>query len=466
MHNSTRKQVTISFRLGSLIGWAMIAVLTLIPVFLWWRIQTGNLWGTPGQTMENIGLISGIVGTVLYSLSLVLMTRMRLLEWLFDGLNHVYITHHIVGSFSLIFTLLHPLGLALMRSESSVRDAALFLLPGGLTPWSALFDTSHVLHGVVLDKWAIFMGILALWLMVGLLLVTIFIKLPYRIWLISHKFLGLVFLMIALHIFFIQSDTSDDTLLKWYLLGAVVVGCIAFIYRTLMGQILIRKYHFVVDRVSDLGSGVVRFYLTPNGRAFNYMSGQFVFIRFLHTAGVGREWHPFSISSSSQVDSDLQLSIKSLGDYTSRLLQVQPGTIAEVEGAYGKFNYANYDNRDQVWIAGGIGITPFISMIKDLPSVGYRVYLFYSVKTRSEIIDWELLASEVALRRDVLCVVPFIGDEQGSLLDLDYIERVSGTIVGRDVYLCGPPSMMRALKVQLQDRGVPRTSIHSEEFSM
>ncbi|QQR51381.1 hypothetical protein IPF89_00890 [Candidatus Saccharibacteria bacterium] len=161
------------------------------------------------------------------------------------------------------------------------------------------------------------------------------------------------------------------------------------------------------------------------------------------------------------------MTIKSLGDYTSRPLQVQRRTIAEVEGAYGKFNYANYENRDQV-DRRGIGSPPLYINDKTFTQSGIECTCFILVKTRSEIIDWELLANEVALKRDAVCVVPFIGDEQGSLLlDIDYVEKeFLGTIEGRDAYLCGPPSMMRALKRQLQNRGVPRTSIHSEEFSM
>ena len=111
-------------------------------------------------------------------------------------------------------------------------------------------------------------------------------------------------------------------------------------------------------------------------------------------------------------------------------------------------------------------ITPFISMIKELPPIGYRVYLFYSVKTRSEIIDWRLLYDEMITRKDTIRIIPFVGDEQGALLDVDFIERASGSLVGRDVYICGPPAMMKALKLQIKQRGVPATSIHSEEFSM
>ena len=460
------KHITISFRIQSLFGWLSVILLSVVPVVLWLRLQTTNPIASIGLFVETVGLLAGIVGTVLYALSLVLMTRLRLLEGIFGGLNRVYIAHHIVGGLSLVFVLLHPVGLALIRAENSMQSAALLLLPNGLTPLNALFDSNHIAHVIVVEQWAVFAGIIGLWLMLGLLLVTIFIKIPYRIWLISHKLLGLVFLVVGLHIFFVQSDTSDDPLLRWYLLGAMVVGLVAFIYKSIMGQIVIRKYRFAVESMFNLGSGILRLNMAPLQKPLRYISGQFVFVRFLHAPGISREWHPFSISSCANVDTSLQLTIKALGDYTSQLSKLQPGAIAEVEGAYGKFSYTNFANRDQIWIAGGIGITPFLSMIKDLPPDGYRVYLFYSVKTRDEIIDWDLLYNEMAKKINSLRIVPFIDDEQPGLLNIDIVERACGGIEGRDIYICGPPQMMKSLKQQLKERGVPSTSIHSEEFSM
>lgn len=463
--NDQKRHIIISFRPETILAWFTIIVLAIIPVILWARLQTTSIFSSLGVCMEAVGLITGITATVLYSISLVLMTRLRVLETVFGGLNRVYIAHHIVGGLALVLALLHPIGLALLRAEGDLQSGALLLLPTGLSPIDALYNFGDPMHGTVLDQWAIFAGILGLWLMIGLLVVTIFIKLPYRIWLISHKFLGAVFLLIGLHIFFIQSDTSDDALLRWYLLGSIIIGFTAFVYKTIMGQISIRKHRFAVEDVIDLGAGVKRISLVLLKGNFSYQAGQFIFIRFL-TPGISREWHPFSISSSAPLDSNLQITIKSLGDYTSKLSPISKGVVAEVEGAYGKFNYANHLNRDQIWIAGGIGITPFISMVKELPIDGYRVYLFYSVKSRSELIDWQLLYDEMMAKSTSLRVIPFIADEQHELLNVAFIEKVAGGIEGRDIYMCGPPPMMRALKQQFKSRGIPSTSVHSEEFSM
>jgi predicted ferric reductase len=460
------KKVTVDFFPERVLGWGLIVVVCMIPVIAWWRLQNFAIPQSVDTTLEHVGLITAIIATVLYALSLVLMTRIRFLEWVFGGLNRVYIAHHITGGVSLVMALFHPVALAIMTARTSMEAAALFLIPNSLTPVEALFNSSHELHASVLDQWAIFAGILGLWLMIGLLLVTIFIKLPYRIWLISHKLLGIVFIVIGLHIFFIDSDTTYDAFLRWYLMGWLIIGIIAYIYKTALGKITIRKYLFEIDDIVHLGGGVTRIKLASQERPLPYQPGQFVFIRFINCKEIGQEWHPFSISSEPSTDIHLELSVKALGDYTNNLTSIKRGTVAEIEGAYGKFSYLNYRNRDQVWIAGGIGIAPFISMIKSLPTEGYRVYLFYCVNTRSEIIDWQLLYDQMNLKSNSLRVIPYIADEQGKFIDLQYIQESSGSLDGRDYYLCGPPAMMQALKKQLLQRGVMKTSIHSEEFSM
>jgi len=419
------------------------------------------------DAFDTIGLVTGIIGLVLYSISLVLMTRLRILESIFGGLNRVYIAHHITGGLSLVFMLIHPLGLVAARALSSVTDAALLLIPHKLVPFGALINPEHAMHSTILNEYAIFAGIIGLWLAIVLLVVTIFIKLPYRVWLISHKMMGVAYIFIGLHLLYIKSDTSVDPWLRWYLIAFFAIGLIAYVYKTVAGQILIRKHRYVVSHVVMLADGVVRLHLdSPAAHSLRYTPGQFVFMRFLDAKGLSREWHPFSISSCSGVDADLQLTIKYLGDYTSKLAFAKPGAAVEIEGAYGKFSYQNFKNRDQVWIAGGIGVTPFLSMVKQLPPEGYRVYLFYSVKTRSEIIDWALLYDQMMQKSNSLRVIPYIADEQPSFLNADYISQTVGGLEGRDYYLCGPPAMMESIKQQLKDSGVPAVAIHSEEFSM
>ncbi len=456
----------VSFRLEYALGWGITLVLCFIPVVIWQDMHPISNIQTLSAAMLSFGRVAGLVGMVMYALNLVYATRLRFLEYLFGGLNRVYIAHHLLGGFALILLTFHPLFLALRYVNSSMLQAALLLLPNGLTPIDALFNTSHEYHDLVLEQWAITFGIIAFWGMVVLLLFTFFIQMPYRLWLFTHKFLGVAFFFGGLHVFFIDSDTSSNTLLRYYMLGVAAVGLIAFAYRTLAGNILIRKYKYEISSVDVVAGNVTQINMTHLKEKMSYKPGQFVFVRFFagKGSGISKEWHPFSISSGTK-DAMLQLSIKGLGDYTNALSALKPGDTAEIEGAYGRFTYTNFKNKHQIWVAGGIGVTPFISMAKGIADDKHIIDLYYSVNTSSELIDWPTL-SGIAKDNKNFRVIPFIGDQQKGFLSTDFIKKYSGDLKGKEIFICGPPPMMKSLRQQFKHEGLPGTSIHSEEFAM
>ena len=454
---------------GLSLGWWITIFLSTLAVILWFfarpleAIFSGNFI----SVMLNLGKVTGLVGMVLYALNLVYSTRLRFIEELFGGLNRVYIANHIVGGLALVFLAFHPVFLSLQYITSSLRESAFMLIPHDLVPIKALFDTNNTLHFDVLQQWAIFFGIIALWGMVILLIITFYIKLPYQIWAFTHKFLGLAFFLGGLHVLFITSDTSNNNLLKFYILGISLIGLGAFVYRTLMPKILIRRFKYRVANVYSPNPGIVKIGLNPINKIMPYKPGQFVFIRFLRTGipELPAEWHPFSISSAPG-DAMLEITTISLGDYSSKLAKLNPNTMAEIEGAYGKFTYYNYDNFNQIWIAGGIGITPFISMAKSLPATGFSIDLYYSVKTESELVDWDSLAQIAKNANGSFRLIPFIADKQQGFLSVDFIRQYSGSFENKEVFICGPPPMMKSLKNQFIKVGVKKSKIHSEEFAM
>jgi len=458
----------VSFELEHLFGWLVTIGLCLVPVVMWFQMHPPDTIRSLPALMLSIGRVAGLVGMVMYALNLVYSTRLRFLEYFFGGLNRVYIAHHLLGGFALIFLTLHPLFLALRYIGGQMLQGALLLLPNGSTPISALFDRSHEFHELVLTQWAITFGIMAFWGMVVLLLVTFFINLPYRLWLFTHKFLGAAFFLGSLHVLFIESDTSNNPALKYYLLTLAATGLGAYVYRTLMGSIIIKHYKYVVDSVKVVAGNVVQVNMVPTGLKMSYKPGQFVFVRFNSNTphdGISKEWHPFSISSAPH-DGVLQLSVKGLGDYTNKLAVLRAGSTADIEGAYGRFTYTNFKNKNQIWVAGGIGVTPFISMARSIMDPSFHVDLYYSVNTTSELIDWDLLAG-VAGGNPNFRVIPFIGDQQnGAFLSASFIKQYSGGLKGKEVFICGPPPMMKSMRQQFKNEGLPGTSIHSEEFAM
>jgi predicted ferric reductase len=148
------------------------------------------------------------------------------------------------------------------------------------------------------------------------------------------------------------------------------------------------------------------------------------------------------------------------------LQHLSVGTIAEVEGAFGRFTSAHFSGREQIWVAGGIGITPFLSMAHSYRPSDPKVTLVYSVKSRQELLDIDYLSSQLPLANPQFKFVPFVSEEQGNFMDAAFIEQAVGGLANKEIFLCGPPPMMKSLKEQLKKKQVPRRLIHDEAFSM
>ena len=429
------------------LGWPFIVTTTVIPVLLWLFMQPLSLrFNTTYLTLGSIGKLSGLIAVVLFCINVILATRLKFIEYIFGGLNKVYIAHHITGGLALCIVLLHPITLALQRATFSVREAALFLIP-------------------INNQIEIVFGILALWLFELLMIVTFYVKLPYRIWLFTHKFLGAVLILIGLHVILISSDTSQNILLKFYMLVLLFIALVAFVYRTLLPRIFVRRYLYKITNVSRLNSGVVRIFMKPKEQALQFKAGQFIFVSFL-SEGFSKEWHPFSISSNEK-DKEMSITVKSFGSYTDKLVNKAPkmvGTYVNIEGAYGGFSFRNFKAKRQIWIAGGIGITPFLGMIKDIPKQ-YKVDLYYTVKSKNELVDAQEIARLAEKSGGNFKFIPHYSDAKG-LLTAEYIKKKSGDLNNAEILVCGPTGMMQAMKDQFKQAGVKKWNIHSEEFSI
>ena len=146
-----------------------------------------------------------------------------------------------------------------------------------------------------------------------------------------------------------------------------------------------------------------------------------------------------------------------------RLRHLTLGTTARVEGPYGGLTYWRIGNPRQVWIAGGIGVTPFLSMARSLSSSTYEIDFYYATERREEAHFLSDLL-EVADRNPRLRVIPIRRESLGHIT-ADDIAAATFDLPDKDIVICGPPRMMEGLSKQFQARGVPRRRIHFEQFS-
>ena len=458
------QKTDITFWLKEKLGWILIVVFSCIPVLIFLAVNDVNeLFYDTRETLKTIGLVTGLVGFVLYAINMLLAIRKPWLENFFNGLNQVYIAHHITGGIALCLVLFHPLLLAVqyidLGSLSSLKNAAVFLLPDTFNSQSTLEFAQEVT--------AFNSGIIAFIGMVVLLILTFFVKLPYSFWLFTHKFLGVAFLFAGIHVLFINSDVSDSLLLTIYMAVWILIGLGAFVYRTLLGNVLIRRAPYEVKSVAFFEKDVMGIYLAPLEKNIDFKPGQFVYVRFLWSGkdGIVDETHPFSVATNPGIDG-MVLYIKALGDFTTNLRNLKVGTVAEIEGAFGKFSYRNFSSSPQVWIGAGIGITPFISMARDYSLYAPPVDLYYTAQTRSELIEQGVLAQYLPETYQNFRYFPFVSQEAQTHLTAEHILQQSGNLQEKEFFICGPPLMMKSMRSQLRKMGVKRSKIHTEEFSM
>jgi predicted ferric reductase len=428
-------------------GWPIVIILSTIPIIMWlFMMPLNNRIGSSYILLSSLGRITGLASIVLFAFNIILTTRLPVLENIFGGLNKMFIAHHILGGTALILALIHTMAVTVRLTSVSFRDAALIGIP-------------------FTNGWPMTFGVLGLWGFVVLMILTFYISLPYRTWLFTHKFLGSVFLLIALHTILISSDTTANPYLKWYLIVLMVITGIAYVYRTLLPRFFIRRYKYEVVNVESVTKGVVRITMLPQGKRMDFKAGQFIFVSF-RIKGLSSEWHPFSISSNTLNDG-LCITVKNLGNYTDNVLKHSMGLYGGevwIEGAYGRFNFRNFHAKRQIWVAGGIGITPFLSMVPEVRP-DYKVDLYYSVKTQAELIDLPTMAQWAQASNHSLRIIPFISERDGKIT-AERIQQISGDLSSCEVLLCGPPAMMHSIKDQLTKVGVKKSLIHAEEFAL
>jgi len=439
------------------LGWPIVAVLSGIPLVVWMMMGAlpERLDG-PSRIMTSLGQVLGLVGLAMFSLNLVLGARWKWTEHFFGGMNRVYITHHILGGLAFTLLLLHPAALTLRYLVQGTAGIAaqLYLWPAGCSAEGLLrVDPNCAVH----------YGILALGMMIVTLIVTFYVKLPYHIWKWTHKFLGLAFFLGALHAVTIPSDVAIDQFLRGYVWFLVSIGFIGILYRTILGFLVVPRLTYIVKEVRRQSPAIIEIVMEPKGPAMQYRPGQFLFIRFPNHKGL-REVHPFSISSSP-LEGTLSIGIKALGDFTKVLLDVRPGEIAVIEGPFGRTSYTYLPNHKQVWVAGGIGITPFLGMARTLrPEEPYQIDLYYSLVDRNETAFVAELQALAATKPNFR-FFPHYAKEVG-YLTAEVIKKGSGPLSDKNIILCGPPPMMKGLKKQFADMHLNPQSIYSEEFSL
>jgi len=209
---------------------------------------------------------------------------------------------------------------------------------------------------------------------------------------------------------------------------------------------------------------------------YDYQPGQFQFITLQRSAGLPVEEHHWTISSSPTQKDYISSTIKESGDFTSTMGKTAVGDTATVEGPFGRFSYTFYPHdKEYVFVAGGIGITPLMSMLRHMRDTGKdaKVLLIYANRTEKDILFRSEIAEMEAGSRPRLTVVHLLSRPEpgwpgrSGRIDREGLADLAGPdSPEKAYYVCAPPAMATVVINGLRSMGVPYCRIRSEEFSL
>jgi predicted ferric reductase len=233
-------------------------------------------------------------------------------------------------------------------------------------------------------------------------------------------------------------------------------------YRVLAPLRQAARHRLRVSEIRAEGAGVVS--ILVEGQHLEELhaeSGQFFRWRFL-TPDHWLNAHPFSLSAAPTATT-LRLTVKALGDGSRNLQNLPVGTWVVAEGPYGAVTSARRTRRDVLLVAGGVGITPMRALFESIPlNPGEDLLLLYRARTADELIFRDEL-EEIAARRGGR--ISYVLGEGRDALSPTALLRMAPDLAVRDVYMCGPPGLMTAVRTSLHRAGLPQHQLHEERFS-
>jgi len=403
---------------------------------------------------RELSVALGFAGLAMMTLQFVLTARFKSIKAPY-GADVVYHFHRQISLVAFGLILAHPLLLFI----NSPQTLALLNLVSA--PWRARMGVSAV---VIL----FFLIAASLWRKT--------LKIEYNTWRIWHGILATAIVALSMtHIVLARHYLNLPwKQALWIAYGIFWVGLLAYV--RIIKPLLMLRTPYIVQRVTPERGNAWTLTIKPAGHAgIKFMPGQFAWLTAGKSPFADAE-HPFSISSSAARSDCLDFTIKQLGDFTSTIKDLQPGQKIYLDGPFGAFSIDRHPHAPQyAFIAGGVGITPIMSMLRTLADRGNGrpLVLIYANK------DWEgiIFREELDELKKILnltlvhvLVDPPVGwtGETGfinqSILDR-YLpkEKARNSI---EVFLCGPPPMMNAVEPLLAKIGVPFGDFHSERFNL
>lgn len=429
--------------LRALIAFGVVGVLGA-----WWFATPSSITFTPASTATSLGELSGMVGAFLVCAQVLLIARVPWFEQAV-GMDRLVSWHRTLGSTVLFLIVSHVL----------LMIFGVQLLMAG-TPWAA---TATVLTSYP-DMLTALIGTL-MFLAIGISSARIPRgRISYETWYWLHFTAYVAIFLTFFHelsagVHFVNNPVNRALWIVLYFATASAV----LTWRFILPAAAAWKHRMLVHHVVNEGNGIYSIWLQgAHLEEFGARAGQFMIFRFI-TVGHMLTAHPFSLSSLPS-GGRMRITVGALGDHTTRMRHLKPGTAVFAEGPFGHFTPEASHRHKVLLVAGGAGIGPIRALAESLVNDGRNVVMVY----RSASHDRLALEQELrALHPMVLHTVV------GSRRELGYdplgpkaLKRLVKDVSEREVYICGPEGMGITVEKSLSKLGITKGMIHREILSM
>lgn len=427
----------------------------LTAAWAWDALYVNPMLGDLPWLLRQHGLyLTGLLSIGLMSLSMLLATRPAWLERPLGGMDKIYHLHKWGGILAIAFAASHWL---IEMASDPLKD---MFGKSGRPAKEAVFWLLQPLRSEAKD-----LGEFAIYILLALLMLALWKRFPYRPWRLLHKAMPVLYLMLVFHTVTLMplSYWSGPTgLLQAVLLAAGTAAAVISLAQRIGRR---RQHEGRVDSVTQRGD-VLEVVCDPGAGWKGHRAGQFAFVTFDRLEGA----HPFTIASAPEPGSRLiTFQIKALGDYTRKLSRrLSAGQAVTVEGPYGRLDWRHgRKDAEQVWVAGGIGVTPFLAWLESMQHAPATVPVTMHYCVRNAATD-PFVERMTQLCAELPNVTLHVHDaSRAELLDAEKVLAARGPRKGKmDVWFCGPAGFAQSLNDGLRSVVGRGLRMHREAFDM
>ena len=411
-------------KLKAYAGLFFVLGLFLINAIVWFTAEP--LFEQPIESL--IGQWQGSNILLGFTVVFFLATKNRVVVGVFDGLERSYKYHRVLAMGSLFLVFFHAAFSHLI--------------------WQ------NFIAGLPLDPRA--MGALARNLFIGLIVVALMAKyIKYEHWRLIHRLMIIPYLAASYHAFTLSSyPLLNGSLLSVWMIFMVTVGTLSSAYMVFMYRYVGFPFKGEIVKVTRLNETVTELEVKLE-EAYPFLSGQFTFIK-IKDKPFNNVPHPFSISGTQE--GHVCFTIKAIGDFTKDIYQsLTAGTMIHLGKPLGHMTFDTHKT-EQVWLAGGIGVTPFLSHLRTQHHPHQSITLYYAVNDKKEAVHLDLL--EQTQKTHPSFKYHLIEAKTQGYIQVDSIDFSKAP----DILMCGPRPMALSLAKAIKKK-VPDLRLTFEAFS-